>query len=156
MFWNFGFRLNDLFAEELMLFDLYEWLEETPLLKKNFRDAAIISGMIEKKSYGKLKTGKQIIFSTDLIFDVLKKHEPNHLLMKIAKIDSMRGLIDLDRLGKFLKRINNKVTLNKLNKISPMAVPLILEINKETINKEEVNEFYLEEFENDTLREAGL
>ena len=76
--------------------------------------------------------------------------------MKIAKTDSMRGLIDLDRLGRFLKRINNKVILKKLDKISPMAVPLILEINKETINKEEVNEFYLEEFENDTLREAGL
>ena len=119
-------NVNDLFAEELMLFDLYEWLEETPLLKKNFRDAAVISCMIEKKTNGKLKTGKQIIFSTDLIFDVLKKYEPNHLLMKIAKTDSMRGLIDLDRLGRFLKRINNKVILKKLDKISPMAVPEIL------------------------------
>ena len=148
--------VNTLFDEELMLFDLYEWLEETPLLKKNFRDAAIISGMIDRKFPGKIKSGKQVIFSSDLIFDVLRKHEPNHLLMKVAKIDSMRGLIDLGRLGKLLKKIKGKIILKQLTKISPMAVPLLLELNRETINNEEVNEFNLEEFEQNILQEAGI
>ena len=91
--------INILLNEDIMLDDLYEWLEETPLLKKNFRDAAIISGLIERKVPGQVKTGKQVIFNTDLIFNVLKKHEPNHILLQVARDDAYRGLIDLDRLS---------------------------------------------------------
>jgi len=93
--------INILLSDDIMLDDLYEWLEETPLLKKNFRDAAIISGLIERIIPGQKKTGKQIMFNSDLIFDVLKKHEPNHLLLQVARQDSYRGLIDLDRLRNF-------------------------------------------------------
>jgi ATP-dependent Lhr-like helicase len=139
-----------------MLDDLLEWLEETPLLKKNFREAAIISGLIEKKLPGQVKTGKQIIFNSDLIFNVLKKHEPNHILLEAAREDAYRGLIDLDRLSIFFKRTKNKIIHQKLEQISPLAIPLVLEINRESINKSDLNEFYLEELENQMLTEVGL
>ena len=108
--------VNILLSDDIMLDDLYEWLEETPLLKKNFRDAAIISGLIERIIPGQKKTGKQIMFNSDLIFDVLKKHEPNHLLLQVARQDSYRGLIDLDRLSEFLKRIKKILFLKNLIK----------------------------------------
>ncbi|MDB3916380.1 ligase-associated DNA damage response DEXH box helicase [Alphaproteobacteria bacterium] len=148
--------INILLSDDIMLDDLYEWLEETPLLKKNFRDAAIISGLIERIIPGQKKTGKQIMFNSDLIFDVLKKHEPNHLLLQVARQDSYRGLIDLDRLSKFLKRINKNIILKKLNQISPLAIPLILEINRQTIDKSEVNEYFLQELEEQMTKEVGL
>ena len=148
--------IKSLFNEDLMISDLYEWLDDTPLMKKNFRDASIISGLIERKMPGLIKTSKQILFNTDLIYDVLKKHEGNHLLLKVAKEDSLNGLISIDRLGKLMKRIQNKILFKKLEKISPLAVPLLLEINRETINKDELNEYYLEEFENELLREIGF
>ena len=148
--------IKSLFNEDLMISDLYEWLDDTPLMKKNFRDASIISGLIERKMPGLTKTSKQILFNTDLIYDVLKKHEGNHLLLKVAKEDSLNGLISIDRLGKLMKRIQNKILFKKLEKISPLAVPLLLEINRETINKDELNEYYLEEFENELLREIGF
>ena len=148
--------INILLSDDIMLDDLYEWLEETPLLKKNFRDAAIISGLIERIIPGQKKTGKQIMFNSDLIFDVLKKHEPNHLLLQVARQDSYRGLIDLDRLSKFLKRIKKNIILKKLNQISPLAIPLILEINRQTIDKSEVNEYFLQELEEQMTKEVGL
>ena len=148
--------INILLNEDIMLDDLYEWLEETPLLKKNFRDAAIISGLIERIIPGQKKTGKQIMFNSDLIFDVLKKHEPNHLLLQVARQDSYRGLIDLDRLSEFLKRIKKNIILKKLNQISPLAIPLILEINRQTIDKSEVNEYFLQELEEQMTKEVGL
>ena len=148
--------INILLNDDLMLDDLYEWLEETPLLKKNFRDAAIISGLIERIIPGKKKTGKQIMFNSDLIFDVLKKHEPNHLLLQVARQDSYRGLIDLERLGAFLKRIRKNIFHRKLNQISPLAIPLILEINRQTIDKSEVNEYFLQELEDQLTKEVGL
>jgi ATP-dependent Lhr-like helicase len=149
-------NINIILNEDIMLDDLYEWLEETPLLKKNFRDAAIISGLIERTIPGHKKTGKQVMFSSDLIFNVLKKHEPNHILLQVARNDSYRGLIDLDRLGDFLKRIKNNIVHKKLDRISPLAVPLVLEINRQTIDKSEVDEYFLEELENEILSEVGL
>ena len=96
------------------------------------------------------------MFNSDLIFDVLKKHEPNHLLLQVARQDSYRGLIDLDRLSEFLKRIKKNIILKKLNQISPLAIPLILEINRQTIDKSEVNEYFLQELEQQMTREVGL
>ena len=148
--------VNIILNDDLMLDDLYEWLEETPLLKKNFRDAAIISGLIERSIPGQKKTGKQVLFNSDLIFNVLKKHESKHLLLEVAREDSYRGLIDLDRLSEFLKRIEKNITHEKLDRISPLAVPLILEINRQTIDKSEMEEYLLEELENETLSEVGL
>ncbi len=148
--------VNNILNDDLMLDDLYEWLEETPLLKKNFRDAAIISGLIERSIPGQKKTGKQVLFNSDLIFNVLKKHEPKHLVLEVAREDSYRGLIDLDRLSEFLKRIEKNITHEKLDRISPLAVPLILEINRQTIDKSEMEEYFLEELENEILSEVGL
>ena len=148
--------INLLLNEDIMLDDLYEWLEETPLLKKNFRDAAIISGLIERIVPGQKKTGKQVIFNSDLIFNVLKKHEPNHILLQVAREDSYRGLIDLDRLSNFLKRIEKKIIHKKLNQISPLGVPMVLEINRQTIDKSTLNEYFLEELEDQLLKEVGL
>ena len=148
--------VNIILNDDLMLDDLYEWLEETPLLKKNFRDAAIISGLIERSIPGQNKTGKQVLFNSDLIFNVLKKHEPKHLLLEVAREDSYRGLIDLDRLSEFLKRIEKNIAHEKLDRISPLAVPLILEINRQTIDKSEMEEYLLEELENEMLSEVGL
>ena len=148
--------VNIILNDDLMLDDLYEWLEETPLLKKNFRDAAIISGLIERSIPGQKKTGKQVLFNSDLIFNVLKKHEPKHLLLEVAREDSYRGLIDLDRLSEFLKRIEKNIAHEKLDRISPLAVPLILEINRQTIDKSEMEEYLLEELENEMLSEVGL
>ena len=148
--------VNIILNDDLMLDDLYEWLEETPLLKKNFRDAAIISGLIERSIPGQKKTGKQVLFNSDLIFNVLKKHEPKHLLLEVAREDSYRGLIDLDRLSEFLKRIEKNIAHEKLDRISPLAVPLILEINRQTIDKSEMDEYLLEELENEMLSEVGL
>jgi ATP-dependent Lhr-like helicase len=149
-------RVDHLFHEDLMLEDLHEWLEETPLLKRNFRDVAIISGLIERRYPGQQKTGKQVTMSTDLIYDVLRRYEPDHILLKAAQNDAYGGLIDLQRLGDMLKRIQGKIVHQKLEQVSPLSVPLILQISKETINKKELGEYYLQEFEDELLEEAGL
>ena len=44
----------------------------------------------------------------------------------------------------------------RLDRISPLAVPLVLEINRQTIDKSEVDEYFLEELENEILTEVGL
>lgn len=149
-------QMNVLWDRDLMTDDLQGWLMETPLLKKNFREVAVISGLIERRHPGKSKTGRQVTFSSDLIYDVLHKYQPDHILLEAAHQDAMGGLIDLKRLSDMLFRVQGKILHQKLERVSPLAVPLILEISKETMNKNAVSELYLEAFEAELLAEAGL
>ncbi len=144
-----------LFSQDILIEDLYEWLEETPLIKRLFREIAIISGLIYKNLPGNQKTGKQVTFNTDLIYEVLRKHEPHHILLKITTKNAKRDLIDLDRLSTFLFRIKNKIKINKLNRASALAFSLLFEYHKETPDKNELDNFYLEKLENELLDEVN-
>jgi ATP-dependent helicase Lhr and Lhr-like helicase len=126
-------NFNDLFAEDMLGDDLETWLSESALMKRTFRTCAIIAGMIERKAPGSEKTGKQVTFSADLIYDVLRQHEPDHVLLQAAFADAGEGFLDLRRLGVLLRRIQGKITHARLSRISPFAVPVMLEIGKEPV-----------------------
>ena len=74
-------------------------------MRRTFRNAAIISGLIERRHPGKEKTGRQMTVSSDVIYDVLYQHEPDHILIEAARHDAARGLLDIERLGDCLRRI---------------------------------------------------
>jgi ATP-dependent Lhr-like helicase len=135
---------------------LDNYLEETSIVKRLFRDNAIISCLIERRLPGMEKTGKQVLFSSDLIYTVLKKNEPDHILLKSSYEDAKKNMIDYDRLREILKKIDKKIILMKLKSISPLAVPIILEINRENLSKKETDDYILEDLENEILKEANV
>ena len=47
-------------------------MQQSHLLKRAFREVAVIGGLVERQHPGKRKTGRQVTFSTDLIYDVLQ------------------------------------------------------------------------------------
>lgn len=147
---------DQLFAADLMVDDLQDWLEETPLLKRLFREVAVIAGLIDRQMPGARKTGKQVTFNADLIYDVLRRYEPDHILLKAARADAGGGLIDLERLQDMLVRIQGRIDHRRLDRVSPLAVPLLLEINRETIPRDEMGETVLADFERSLLEEAAL
>ena len=128
-----GLTLDALFAEDMLGDDLEAWLDESALMKRTFRDCAMISGLIEKNLPGHEKTGRQVTFSADLIFDVLRSHEPDHILLQASRADAATGLLDIGRLGQMLARIQGKFLLKRLPHISPLAVPLLMEMGKEPV-----------------------
>ena len=77
--------------------DLEAWLAESALMKRTFRNCAIISGLIARRFTGEEKTRRQVLFSTDLIYDVLRKHQADHVLLRAARADAATGLLDLKR-----------------------------------------------------------
>lgn len=125
--------LADLFDEDMLGDDLEAWLDESFLLKRTFRQCAQISGLIERRHPGKEKTGRQMTVSSDLIYDVLRSHEPDHLLMRATRADAAHGLLDVRRLGDLLSRIKGRIMHKRLEQISPLAVPIMLEIGKESV-----------------------
>ena len=102
------------------------------------------------------KTGKQVLFSSDLIYTVLKKNEPDHILLQSSYEDAKKNMIDYDRLRNILQKIDKKMILKKLKSISPLAVPIILEINRENLSKKETEDYILEDLENEILKEADV
>lgn len=126
-----GLDIDDLFQEDMLGDDLEAWLEESAVMKRAFRQCAQISGLIERRFPGEEKSGRQISFSSDLIYDVLRRHQPDHLLLSCARADASAGLIDLGRLGDFLARIKGRIRLARLPKLSPFSVPMMVEIGRE-------------------------
>lgn len=149
-------NIEDLFSVNLLGEELNEWLQDTPLIKRLFREDAVIAGLIERRHPGSQKTGRQMTFSSDLIYEVLYKYEPDHILLRAARQDANGGLIDIDRLTDLLVSIQGKIIIKNLKKISPLAVPMILQIARENLSRKQVGEYYLEDLEQSLLEESGM
>ena len=127
-----GLDFAELFDQDMLGDDLESWLQESFMMKRAFKGCAIIAGLIERRFPGQeQKTGRQITFSTDLIYDVLRRHQPDHLLLRCARADAATGLIDVARLGELLARIKGRIVHAPLEHLSPFSVPILLEIGKE-------------------------
>jgi ATP-dependent Lhr-like helicase len=126
-----GLDLGDLFAEDMLGDDLESWLLESTMMKAAFKGCALISGLVERRFRRDQKSGRQITFSTDLVYDVLRRHQPDHLLLRCARADAARGLVDVARLGQLLARIKGRIRHARLDHLSPFSVPMILEIGRQ-------------------------
>jgi ATP-dependent Lhr-like helicase len=136
-----------LFSADILADEFVEWIEDSYLLKRAFREVAIISGLVERQHPGKRKSGKQVTFSTDLIYDVLRRYEPDHLLLEAAWADARQRLTDVGRLGDLLDRAADTMLHIKLEKVSPMAVPLMVMIGRESVAQGSVDDALLIEAE---------
>jgi len=125
--------MNALFQEDMLGDDLDAWLDESFMMKRTFRQCATIAGLIQRRFPGQEKSGRQVTFSTDLIYDVLRKHQPDHLLLRCARADAATATLDVARLGRLLQRIRGRITPVELARVSPFAVPVLLEIGRETV-----------------------
>jgi ATP-dependent helicase Lhr and Lhr-like helicase len=145
--------LAELFDEDMLGDDLDAWLAESWLLKRTFRNCALISGLIEKRHPGQEKSGRQVTVSADLIYDVLRSHEPDHILLQATRADAASGLLDVRRLADMLSRIKGRIMHKDLERISPLAVPVMMEIGKEAVAGE-ASEMLLSEAADDLIEEA--
>ena len=143
-----------LFGEDMLGDDLDAWLAESSLMKRTFRLCAVIAGLIERRHPGKTKSGRQMTISSDLIYDVLRKHDPGHILLEAAWADAATGLLDIRRLGDFLRRSKGRIRYQAAPHVTPLAVPVLLEIGQELVYGGGVADAILREAADDLVREA--
>ena len=146
-------NLDALFDADMLGEDLEAWLAESALMKRTFRTCAVISGLIARRFTGEEKSRRQVLFSTDLVYDVLRKHQPDHVLLRAARADAATGLLDIRRLSDMLMRIKGRITHKELERVSPLAVPVMLEIGREQVYGEASDEL-LAEAADELVREA--
>jgi len=148
-----GLDFDQLFHEDMLGDDLEAWLDESFMMKRAFKGCALISGLIERRHPGEQKSGRQITFSTDLIYDVLRRHQPDHLLLRCARADAATGMIDVARVADMLSRIRGRIRHSQVDHVTPFAVPIMLEIGKERVAGE-AGEMILKEVADDLIAEA--
>jgi len=149
-----GIDMGALFHPDMMGDDLEAWLDESALMKRTFAHCAQVSGLIARNLPGKEKNSRQVSFSSDLIYDVLRSHEPDHILLQAARQDAATGLLDVRRLSDMLVRIRGKIDHNVLDRISPFAVPVMLEMGREPIFGVSAQDAVLGEAEDVLVRDA--
>jgi ATP-dependent Lhr-like helicase len=136
-----------LFSPDILHEEFIDWVEQSALLKRAFREVAVISGLVERQHPGKRKSGRQVTFSTDLIYDVLRKYEPDHLLLEAAWADARARMTDVGRLGALLDRAERSIVHKRLSRVSPLAVPVLVLIGRETVSGPDTDDAILIEAE---------
>ena len=147
--------MSELLSQDMLGDDLEEWLQESALMKRTFRQCAVISGLIERRFPGKEKSGRQVTMSTDLVYDVLRRHQPDHILLQAARDDAATGLLDLARLSGMLARVQGRIIHRDLDRVSPLAVPVMLEIGREPVYGQAQDEILADAAES-LVEEASL
>ncbi len=122
-----------LLSPDILTNEFVDWVQDSYLLRRAFREAAVIGGLVERQHPGQRKTGRQVTFSTDLIYDVLRKYEPGHLLIEAAWNDARSRLTDVARLADVLERSAASLVHVELDRVSPMAVPVLVMIGRESL-----------------------
>jgi ATP-dependent helicase Lhr and Lhr-like helicase len=136
-----------LFSADILTDEFVEWVENSALLKRAFREVAVIGGLVERQHPGKRKSGRQVTFSTDLIYDVLRRYQPDHLLIEAAWADARTKMTDVGRLGNLLDRAANTMVHKRLDYISPLAVPVLVLIGREHVAQGDAEDTLLMEAE---------
>lgn len=126
--------VDRLFEEDLLGEELEEWMAESSVLRRSFRNIAVIAGLIDRQHPGLEKSGRQMSMSADLIYDVLRKHEPDHILLRATRAEARAGLTDIGRLGALLARARGHITHRVLDRVSPLAVPAMIEQGRERVS----------------------
>jgi ATP-dependent helicase Lhr and Lhr-like helicase len=122
-----------LLSPDILTHEFVDWVQQSYLLRRAFREVAVISGLIERQHPGKRKSGRQVTFSTDLIYDVLQKHEPDHLLIEAAWADAQARMTDVARVAQVLDRAAREIDHVVLDRISPLSVPALSMLGRESM-----------------------
>ncbi len=136
-----------LFEEDMLGDDLEAWMADSSMLKRTFRNVAVIAGLIERHHPGAEKTRRQVTVNSDLIYEVLRKHQPDHILLRATRADAASGLIDLGRIAGMLRRVKGRIVHMVLSRVSPLAVPVLLEIGRESVRSDADEDALLAEAE---------
>ncbi|PTX56906.1 ATP-dependent Lhr-like helicase [Litoreibacter ponti] len=144
-----------LFALDGLRAGLESWLAGNAVMKRTFRASAIIGGLIDRMTTGKRKSGKQATFSSDILYDTLRKYDPDHLMLDITREEAMKGLIDFGRIEDMVARTQGNIDHLSLPRVTPLAAPLFLEMGRVPV-KGAAEQRLMNEAAEALMAEAGL
>jgi ATP-dependent Lhr-like helicase len=147
--------IAELFAQDMLGDDVDAWMAESSMLRRTFRNVATIAGLVNRNTWNSKRSPRAATVNTDLIYDVLRRHQPDHVLLRATRADAAQGLTGLDRIASMLARVKGRIVHMALSRVSPLAVPVLLQIGRETVRSEDDEEALLAESEAIIAEAAG-
>ncbi len=138
---DWGAELPALIDASLSLEDLQRQtlasLNAGELTRRRFRDIARISGLTPAAHPQARRTARQLQASSGLFFDVFRKYDPGHALIRQAEREVLEAELDVKLLDANLRRIAaRRLVVKDLKRCSPLAFPLMVEGFREQLTNE--------------------
>ena len=129
---------QSLFSPEGAEADLHAALAQSSLVKWQFRGVAQTGLMVPRMQFGKERKGRNLQWSTEVIFEVLQKYEPEHPMLAEAYYEAAHTFLDLPRAIDFLERARTlNWQLRDVTRVSPFAFGIFVSKIKETMMMED-------------------
>ncbi len=117
------------------------------MLRRTFRNVAVVAGLIERQQPGANATRRQVTVNSDLVYDVLRRHQPDHVLLRATRTEAGGGLTEGGGLPARGPRFRGGSGVARLARVSPLAVPVMLDIGQESVRNEAEEDNLLAETE---------
>ena len=118
--------LRELLSPERLVEDIEASLNLGELARRQFRDVARVAGLLPPSLPGRAaRTLRQLQASSGLLYDVLQRHDPGHLLLAQAARDVLEAQLDFTRLRDTLEKLAaRRIRHVAPATLTPLAFPL--------------------------------
>lgn len=119
-------RMRSLLSPDGLLTDLRESLNLGELARRQFRDIARVSGMLVPALPGRTpRSLRQLQASSGLLYDVLRQHDPDHILLTLAEHEVLHDQLDLESLARALSSCQARtLSVQQPTSLGPLSFPL--------------------------------
>jgi ATP-dependent Lhr-like helicase len=131
--------LHQLLVPSNLMDDLQEGMNLTEMARRQFRDIARVAGMLVPALPGAAqRSQRQLQASSGLLFDVLQRHDPGHLLLAQATREVFEAQMDVQALSTTLARCaGRRIDLHEPDTLTPLSFPLWAEAVRGELSTED-------------------
>ena len=132
---------QSMFSPSDLIDDIMAALNATEMAKRQFRELARVAGLVFPGLPRSGKTARQLQASSSLFFDVLRRYEPDNLLLAQATREVLERQLESTRLGVTLQRISrSRVVVTEPKRPTPLAFPLVVDRNRDKVSSESLSD----------------
>ncbi|MBN7836008.1 ligase-associated DNA damage response DEXH box helicase, partial [Stenotrophomonas maltophilia] len=115
-----------LFSTDQLLDDLRAAVNLGELARRQFRGIARVAGLLVPSLPGGMPRAlRQLQASAGLLYDVLREHDPDHLLLALAEQEVLNDSLDMPGLQQVLARIRMQtLSVQRPASLTPLGFPL--------------------------------
>ena len=117
---------NTLLDPGALLDDLRAAVNLGELARRQFRGIARVAGLLVPSLPGGMpRSLRQLQASAGLLYDVLREHDPEHMLLQLAEREVLHDSLDVDGLHDVLQRMQDRaLSLQAPRSLTPLGFPL--------------------------------
>lgn len=130
-----------LFSSKGLVEDIQSSINAVEMAKRQFRDIAVISGLIFQGYPGKQKRERHLQSSSQLLFGVFQDYEPDNILYRQTYEEVMTFQLEEARMRSALERIAKQhLVIIEPKKPTPFSFPLIVDRLREKVTSERLED----------------